>query len=388
MGFRISFTLVLTVLTLILSLVPAVIIWVVFMDLMTSSVDLLKGSTQGATDSMAQRIQELLMNEALENLNTRLTEGDSEILVQRAMIQSSGLLGYDLHPSRFDVLNQFLTPYRTRNFGTMSGHPYFAASTTTAVIRRNTTNPDTEALRCFWISWVALHVDIVKKTLGNRTLYYGTLAMAPNGLTTQMNSSYVNQVTAAPVYQLSAATYPAGALAMPFAPSGWDKTLGFNAYTGQVQFSKWYWLPAQNDTWIQVSVSVSAETISADLKDQLSDSPDDRLVMFFRQPHGYMIAASHGKFYSHSDVDRRYINPLTNPPNLTAYHLWTCLQSTDALIQQACQQLYATYQSWTAIPEQRQEMELAGQRYWAATGYSSASLQATVVMLKNRASVM
>eukprot|EP00667_Euglena_gracilis_P029224 EG_transcript_38357 len=160
MRFRISFTFVLTLLTLILSLIPAIVIWVVFMDLMTSSVDLLKGTTHDATDSMAQRIQELLMKEAIQNFDARLTEGDNELQVQRAMIQSSGLLSYDFHPSRFDVRRQFLNPYHNRNFGTMVGHPYFSTLNTIGVIFRNGT--DTMARRVFWLGWIALYVDIAK----------------------------------------------------------------------------------------------------------------------------------------------------------------------------------------------------------------------------------
>eukprot|EP00667_Euglena_gracilis_P000885 EG_transcript_886 len=101
-----------------------------------------------------------------------------------------------------------------------------------------------------------------------------------------------------------------------------------------------------------------------------------------------MIAASHGKYFSHSDVDRRYLNPLVHPTNISAYRLWTCLQSDDALIFQACQQLYGTYQSWPAIPALRWDAVLSGQRYWVATGFSTGNLQATVLLLKNRASVM
>eukprot|EP00667_Euglena_gracilis_P006608 EG_transcript_6666 len=386
MGCRVSFTLVLTLLTLILSLVPAVIIWVVFMDLMTASVELLQGTTRAATDAMAQRIQELLMQEAMDSLNARLTEGDKELLAQRAIVQASGLLDRDLRPARFDVVGQFLAPYQSRNFGTMSGHPYFCNINTIGALYRNGT--DAVATRLFWINWLALFVDACRGTVGNRTLYLSTMAMAPDGQNNQLNSSCVDQVTSLPLRLLSSRTVPSATQDMLFAANGWDTELSFSSYTGQVQLTKWHWLPAQNDTWIQVSLSISAETISAQLLAQLSDSPDDRLVLFFRQPEGYMLAASHGKYWSHSDTDRRYLNPLTNPPNISAYSLWTCLQSTDALIQQACAQLYATYQSWTAIPRLRLDAVLSGRRYWVATDFSTASLQCTVLMLKDRASVM
>lgn len=66
----------------------------------------------------------------------------------------------------------------------------------------------------------------------------------------------------------------------------------------------------------------------------------ETLEIFWRAT---VAVSSHGKYFSHSDVDPRYINPLLNPINVSAYSLWTCLQSDDALIAEACQQLYSKY---------------------------------------------
>eukprot|EP00668_Euglena_longa_P037975 GGOE01048912.1.p1 GENE.GGOE01048912.1~~GGOE01048912.1.p1 ORF type:complete len:833 (-),score=251.28 GGOE01048912.1:1259-3496(-) len=299
------------------------------------------------------------------------------------MIEASGVLAYDFFPAHFDIWKQGLTPFHTQTFTTMQGHPYFSQVSVLGTFFPS----DTMFTPIFWVTWVSFLINVLKNTTGNRTLYVSRLAMALNGWST-MNISQVNQVTAQPIYTLSSQTAPAAMFSLVKWSDGWLETMQFNRYTGQVELSIRRNLQAQNGTWIQLYISVGASTISDELLSQLSGSPNDRLVLFFRQPNGYMIAASHGKYFSHSDVDPRYINPLVNPPNISAYRLWTCLQSNDALIQEACQQLYDTYQSWTAIPVLHQDTVLGSQRYWVATGYSSGSLQCTVLMLKNRASVM
>eukprot|EP00667_Euglena_gracilis_P000681 EG_transcript_681 len=336
---------------------------------------------------MATGMQTLLITQAMDKLTVRLTEGANELLSQAALIQASGFLAADLRPARFDVAGRFLVPYRDRNFVTMRGHAYFSNMGLTGAIWRNGSASLTTT-RMFWLQWSALYIDAVTGQTGQRTLYLNQLQMQPDEQYSTLTTSYADQMTGALLATLQSATAPSYYFAGTFAASGSDTNLGFNSYSGQVAISLWHWFPAQNDTWIHASISISAQTISQELHDQLSGYPDDRLVIFFRQPHGHMIAASHGKFFSHSDVDLRYVNVLLHPPNISAYRLWTCLESNDLLIPLACQQLYAEYQSWPAIPVLNTEMVLGGQRYWVATDHTTANLQATVLMLKDRATVM
>eukprot|EP00667_Euglena_gracilis_P006185 EG_transcript_6234 len=381
---RLPFTSVLTVVTLILSLVPAITIWAVFMDLLTSSVDLLRGTTQASTDDMAQALQQLLILRAIDRFDARLTEGNNEMAVLIAAIQASGLPGYDIQPSRFDIRSH-LNALNLPTFAALRGHPFFSTVSIAAGLFRNAS--DIYVPQAFWVSWARYNLDVVAQQF-TPTLYSSTLVMAADERWATLNFSYADQETGQPLFQLSSQTVPASANPMQNVPSGWDTELYFNKVSGQVELSVWQWLAAQNGTWLRAYISISASTISDDLLAELSTAPDDRLVLFARQPHGYMMAASHGKYWSNSDEDRRSINPLTNPPNVSAYRLWNCTRSTDALIQQACEQLYAEYESWGGIPALRQDATLSGQRYWLATGFSSGSVPVTVLMLKNRASVM
>eukprot|EP00667_Euglena_gracilis_P002892 EG_transcript_2897 len=385
MGYRVSFTFVLTLLTLILSLAPAVIIWVVFMDLMTASVDLLRGTTHDSTERMAQRMQEMLIYQAMDKLESRLREGESELQVMLSVIYASGLLAHDLRPSTFDFAD-VVAALGSESFAVMSGHSYFSGVSINGALRQNTSG--TRALRTFALSCSSLYIDVYRQTLGNRTLYGATWLMQPDEATTIFDITYLDQLTGRPMLTLQESTSNASAYPTVMAPNGWDTNLGFNPYSGQIELGLWHWLPAQNNSWVQASIDLNAQTISAELAAELVGAPADRLVMFFTQPHGHMIAASHGKFYSQSDVDRRFVNPLTNPLNLSAYYLYTCLDSNDALIQQACQQLYGQYKSWTAIPTLEEELLLVGQRYWVAVDHTTSSLKCTVLMLKNRAAEM
>eukprot|EP00667_Euglena_gracilis_P000827 EG_transcript_827 len=383
---RVYFTTILTVITLALSLAPAVTIWAVFMDLMTTSVDLLKGTTEDSTNGMVRDIQGLLMAQAIAKFDALLTEGEKEMTALVSMVQTTGVLAYDLWPSRYDLYNRFLTTFHSQTFNAMQGHPLFSQVSIFAGYFRNPN--DTFTTHIAWVTWVAFLIDVKHNVTGNRTLYISRLAMAPDAQRTTMNITQVDQVNATLLYPLLVQTLPSTKYVLENAPDGWLNTMRFNQYTGQVELCIRRWLPAQNGTWVQPYLSVGASTISDELRSQLDGAPNDRLVLFFREPHGYMIAASHGKYFSHSDVDRRYLNPLVHPTNISAYRLWTCLQSDDALILQACQQLYDTYRSWTAIPILHEETLLSSRRYWVATAFSSGELLCTAMMLKDRASVM
>eukprot|EP00668_Euglena_longa_P024696 GGOE01030836.1.p1 GENE.GGOE01030836.1~~GGOE01030836.1.p1 ORF type:complete len:774 (-),score=238.79 GGOE01030836.1:367-2688(-) len=325
---------------------------------------------------------------AMINFNLHVAEGENELLVQQAIVGVSGLLNYDLRPPQFDIQGRMLTPLQTRNFEIMNGHPYFTSISLTAAIWPNGSTTSL-ARRLAAQVWGAMYMDIPKGTLGQHTLYYTCFLIQPDMQMINVTITYADQDSGELLIPIQEQPLlPANSFDYIPTPSSWDTDLGFNRYTGSVEIAVWCWMPAKNDTWVQSAISIDTQTISKELGEQLSGSPKDRLVIFFTQPHGHMIAASHGKFYSHSDVDRRYINPFTNPPNLTQYHLWTCLQSNDTLIPQACRQLHDQYRSWTAIPTIKTELLLGSERYWVSVNLTTTALKCTVVMLNNREVVM
>jgi len=242
--------------------------------------------------------------------------------------------------------------------------------------------------RLWWVGTRALYFYVKTNQVGQRTLYASQMAPEPGGVDHVLYQYYMSQTTGQILDRVS--TIPLG----PFnyeitAPAvAWDTDLGFNYFSGILEFGSWAWLPCQNNSWFQVGIGISAVTMSEELKTQLIAYPDDRLFIIWNQPHGHMMAASHGKYWSESNIDQTQINTFVNPPDSSNYALWTCNQSTDVLISEACTQLYDTYQSWTAIPDLKVQLNLNNTPYYVAVGHSYTAINITVIMLMGRQSVM
>jgi len=379
---QISFALVLTLLTLILSLVPAVLIWVTSSTVMGTSLSLLQGTTTNSTNDLAHALQELYLEQALSSLNSRLLEGEAEMTTQLAFMASIGMLSMDLSPPALRFKTAIATPYGLRNFADLSGQSFVNYILFGGALFPN--GMSQPGFRTFWIVWQSMLIDVVHN-VPNRTLYYSTAQISADLSKTQLMIFYNNQLNGQIIFPMEDTFVPP----LPVSVSnGWWTDLRFNQYSGQCEVPYSMYIPAENETWAVAELSLNTQTVSDELKAQLSGAPNDRLFLFFRQPHGHMIGVSDGKFYSDSNVDARYINPLTNPVNLSTYQLWNCTQSNDVLIQEACMWLIAEYGGWMEIPALRQQILLNGSLYWIAVGYSQSALNSTVVMLKNRESVM
>ena len=140
--------------------------------------------------------------------------------------------------------------------------------------------------------------------------------MHPRELTIGWKVSYPSQVTGVPAVILQDIEAPAATLWARNMGSGWHSDIHFSPHTGLAEVVAWHWIRAQNDTWFEVLMSLNMHTISDELADHLRAKPRDRLFIFFRQPHGHLLGASHGKFFSHSHIDLRQINPIQNPPQV------------------------------------------------------------------------
>eukprot|EP00667_Euglena_gracilis_P011470 EG_transcript_11716 len=385
---HIPFSLVLTVLTLALACVPAVLIWTIFSDLMDSTTNLLHASTTTGTDGLAAVVQELLLRESMYFLNARISVGDMEVVSQETLLYSTGLANLNLRPNATDLGTQVISRIIPYNFNVVNGNSLFSYISMVGSVYPN---GGTVGKAAYWIVWQSLNLDIYKAMAGlppfGRTLYLCTVLLSPDELTDEMVIWYVDQTTGTPLIPLSRVKYPwQGFYTLKQKRAGWGSDLYVNPYSGQVELNYVKTVVIGNQSF-EIGFGMNTQTLSEELRSQLTE-PTDRLFLFFRNPVGHLIAASHGKYFSLSDVDMRYVNPLANPPNMSAYRLYTCLDSNDALILEACQKLYAQYRNWSLIPASRQEMPLAGRRYWVAVGYSTSSLSATIVLLKDRESVM
>eukprot|EP00668_Euglena_longa_P009720 GGOE01011752.1.p1 GENE.GGOE01011752.1~~GGOE01011752.1.p1 ORF type:complete len:828 (-),score=230.42 GGOE01011752.1:172-2535(-) len=352
-------------------------------------MDELFSATTKSTDSLGSAVQDLLVRNSLQFFNSRIAAGDMEALSQEALLYSTGLGDLDWHPNATDINARIITPLRGVNFNTMTGNPMFSYLSMQGAIVDNKTAMGRAA---FWIVWQVLNYDFLASAKGispyTRTIYFCTVELSKDEQWDTMKIWYPDQTTGNPLVQLSTKKYPWQNLTVPNASRNmWAGDLYVNVYSGQVEL---YYVKTLHfgDQMYSIGMGMNTQSLGEELRTQLAGRPDDRLFLFFRNGVGHLIAASHGKYHSLSDVDSRYVNILTNPPNLSAYRLYTCLDSTDSLILEACRLLLAQYGNWTDIPPLHQEAVLAGRRYWVAVGYSSSSLNATMVLLRDRQSVM
>eukprot|EP00667_Euglena_gracilis_P010301 EG_transcript_10481 len=386
---HIPFSAVLTIVTLALSCVPAVLIWTIFSRLMDDATGRLYAATTDGITAVAGSVQDLLLVNSLNVLNARLTAGNKEHLSQLALLNATGLLHLDLHPNATDLIAQVFNRIPAYNFPILKNNDMLNYMTMEGTIFHDSNSSGKTA---YWMVWQVLNIDVVKAQMGlypyGKTLYLAAAFLSKDELWNTMQIWYVDQTTGAPLVRLSSDMYPWQQLGYdtPEYRDSYGHDLYVSPYSGQVVLTFVHNLQFNNKQYA-IGFGLNSQSMSDELRAQL-DEPTDRLFLFFRQPHGHLLAASHGKYFSRSDVDQRYTNPLVNPPNLSQYVFYTCFNSTDALIAEGCRKMYAPYGDWTLIPESRQETVLEGRNYWVAIGYSNPSLKSTMVLLKNRQYVM
>eukprot|EP00668_Euglena_longa_P041228 GGOE01054268.1.p1 GENE.GGOE01054268.1~~GGOE01054268.1.p1 ORF type:complete len:850 (-),score=240.25 GGOE01054268.1:1353-3794(-) len=359
---------------------------------MNSTTNDLYAATADGIHDLSQLAQDLLLRNALHPLNSRIAMGDMESVTQEALLYATGVMDLNLHPNVTDISALILKSHiREYNFDTLKSHPMFSYISVEGAFFTDQSPGRTS----YWVVWQSLNVDIFKAAMGlpnpyGRTLYLCTVQLSKDEQWNEMTTWNVDQTTGAALFPLLQVTYPWQAFAYwtKAYGRGWGTDLYVNPYSGQVELFYERDLHTDNGSQHAIAMALNTQTLSEELRSQLTGQPNDRLFLFFRKANGHMIAASHGKFFSLSDVDMRFVNPLAQPLNMSAYQFYTCLESTDALILEACRKLVAKYHNWTLIPQSHQEMLLNNSRYWVAVGYSTSSLKATIVLLKDLQSVM
>lgn len=386
----VRFGAILAFFTLILCLVPAAIVWFTFYGILTSSILDLEKSATVSLEGMADKVQDLLLSESKKSITARVSEGEKALNSLLSYIDWSGLNTKDVGPWSIpsqDIFNQLQGPI----FATMRSHSYIDFLSTSSTQFPNFPQDNTDPIM-WWVLYQSLLIDVVTNKLGH-TLYYSTLSREPTAIdTTNYRIFYPNQTTGKSRFQIHEQSFPSvgrQGILLP-GPMTWYQDLEFSALSGQLQILIWEWVPAGNNTWMQMTLAVNSGTISTELQEILNTtgSPGDRLFMFFTQPHGHLMAASHGKYHSHSDQNLQITNPLADPPQVHLWQRYTCLNSTDEYILAACKQLIAEYKEFPAIPAGNKDMTLKDRRFWVGVAHTGGSLNCTVVLLKDRESVM
>ena len=146
----------------------------------------------------------------------------------------------------------------------------------------------------------------------------------------------------------------------------WNDTITFSPQTGLPQVLIYYSIPtADRLSSYGISYFTSVYEVSSVLLSALT-AEEDRMFMFFANKGGVLIGASHGKYFSNSDIDYRKNNPLTNPPPVADFRTYTAVNSTDAVIRAAGWYLLSLY-GWAQIPTLNAVISLNGVDYWITT---------------------
>eukprot|EP00668_Euglena_longa_P008398 GGOE01010106.1.p1 GENE.GGOE01010106.1~~GGOE01010106.1.p1 ORF type:complete len:860 (-),score=203.27 GGOE01010106.1:1999-4476(-) len=363
---------------------------------MDSTINDLSNSSTDGIGGLSNSIQDLLLRDALLPVTNRITAGDIEGLSQETLLRSTGLIDLNINPNVTNISTEIWGRFPAYSFDIIKGNPLFSKIMMLGMLPDGTVPTKVS----YWIVWQALNIDIIKSSLGlpafgSRMLYLSIVELSSDGKVNTQEIWQPDQTTGKPQYRLSSKNYTWQAFAQQVASAwsgdyhgSWGNEVSISPNSGQVELIYGnYILSGDGKNKFGIFVGLNSQTLSDELRSQLTNA-NDRLFLFFRTANGHMLAASHGKFYSLSDVDYRYIDPVKYPPNVSAYVFYTCLDSTDALIRESCQHLVDQYHNWTLIPESRQQVLLNGSQYWVAVGYSTPRLNATMVLLKERASVM
>eukprot|EP00667_Euglena_gracilis_P004019 EG_transcript_4035 len=384
---RVPFSFLLTTFTLFAALVPAVVIWAIMYTTINDSMDIVTHVSTSTITELSSSLQTLLITDVLASFATNLQDASTEVQSLMVLLMTKGMDKRDLSPSP-TLSPAIYSDFGKEAFSCIKTHQYFSFIDFEWGEGYSFVNKSQP--RSGWMIWQALNIDIGTNTL-QRAIYLSLLATNVYRNQSALSTYYPNQTTVNPLYLMEVQTLPASQFNRRVQlRTGWLTDIVFSQYNGQAElyYDTRSYLAA-NDTYYDMALALNTQTISQDLKSKVANNSQDRLFIIFRQPHGHMLGASHGKFYSQSDVDSRTINPLTNPPNMSLLWAYTCFDSNDPIIVAACGRLYALAgNNWSNVPQVDMEMVLLGAVYWVSTGFSSDGLDCTMVALKYKAAIM
>eukprot|EP00906_Rhabdomonas_costata_P038579 RCo054476 len=156
-----------------------------------------------------------------------------------------------------------------------------------------------------------LNIDLLHNNT-NPTIYNSENLANRYGNGTVIQIYAVDQDTGGRLFPLRVMSYPlnVGTQPIPTQESfSWTNELFFEQNIGLAEVPLSCQVPtADHLAAHRLTMYTSVFTVSSFLRGLLS-GPKQRLFAFFRTPAGTLIGASHGKFFSHSDVDFSQSNP-------------------------------------------------------------------------------
>eukprot|EP00906_Rhabdomonas_costata_P005453 RCo008171 len=320
---RISLNLSLVVSICVLTVGPAVTLWAVSWQASSNGISDIHEVDQSVVEAATMELRRLTIRSTESAFMKLIQPSEDLIMYQSHRLKGKGLLDI---PGPQAVRNYSYILDALGLFFDIRGSRYLSIVNYALLWHQESRYPEGNPSN--WMQWTAytrLNLDALNNN-HNPTVY--VTDNVPNELHSASEMQYyiVNQDTGQKLLSIYKQVipmniYPADATRPEY--SFWENELVFNEQTGLTEVVLTYGIPFKDMLAAHhLVMTTNVYTVSSFLAGLLT-GPKERLFVFFRTPAGTLIGASHGKYFSHSDVDYSANNPLTNPPPVAEFQRYT-----------------------------------------------------------------
>eukprot|EP00906_Rhabdomonas_costata_P011403 RCo016229 len=348
---------------------PAVTLWMISWRTGQDALSGVQGLAMSSVEGVSVELQDSLMTSVVSSLESFVDRSEAVVEVLMTSLQASGVLAEDGSTvgDTFEVVGK----YSETVFSIVKITPwiFFLTVSLLSDIRNGTGMLEA-------VYYARFNVNFLTQQIGP-TLY--TLPLRVNSFGNETVSRYclANATTGAEVFCFTefvgTPRQPLDVMNVPYyhyqPTCDWNNKVSFLPYIGIPDTRLLCWIPSfdfRAEFFLDLSVNVY--TISSLLL-SLAPAPGDRLFLIFRTEEGTLVGASHGKFFSHSDIDFDKNNPFSNPPPIDSFQVYSAVNSTDATIRATALWLLEKYGHWTGIPEFNTSLGLSTGAFWIRSQY-------------------
>eukprot|EP00906_Rhabdomonas_costata_P000999 RCo001461 len=300
---RVSLKPILVVATCVFTICPTIALWMVSWQAANKGVSTIKTQGQSAVEDVTVELRSFMMTATKTAFMALVEPTESLILAQAYRLKGSGLLstpGSTVNQKYSSIIDALGFPYD------LLANPYLSVLNYDLIFRptsRFASGILEDQDR--WTVYARMNLDVVQ----NRKT--PTIYRADRTPNQYYNSSvtayyYLDQTTGQQLFPIAKEPNAAHVVTMDVSRPefvAWNDDLYFNLNTGMAMVELDYGIPSTDMLASHhLAIYTNVYTVSAFLRSLLS-GPKQRLFVFFRSPAGTLIGASHGKYFSHSDVD-------------------------------------------------------------------------------------
>eukprot|EP00906_Rhabdomonas_costata_P019236 RCo028078 len=389
-GLRLPLKVVIMVSMCLFTVGPAIALWMVSWQTGNNGINSINRRGQSSVEDVAVGFRRATMRSTESAFMDLIQPTEDLILTESCRLKGSVLLSYSgpgavlNYTSILDRMAIFYDMRASRHLSTITYELYLLPSVSYPQMKTT--------LKVQWTSFPRMNVNALLGT-NDPTIYIGESVLNEDLNATVLRLYWPDQVSGErlfPMFEQHVVVETASLDITQPEFFAWENELYFNSYTGLPELVLDYAVPTTDmSASHRLYHHTSAYTVSSFLLGLL-DGTKQRLFVNFRTPAGTLIGASHGKYFSHSNVDYSSNNPLLNPPPVAEFLRYTPINSTDPTIYAAAGWLLESFTSWEVIPELDTVLLLNGEEYWLNTAaiVTKMDLRVSLVLLVDRGSTM